>query len=61
MSKQELGMYAISDAPEGKVTIGKYEIIRQEEGSIWIQCDDGGSFPEAKLEAVIDKFYKENF
>lgn len=60
-NEKELGMYAIERAPEGKLTIGKYELIRQDDNSIWIQCDDGSQFPESALEELIDKYYKENF
>tara|TARA_B100001059_G_C17319490_1_gene325911 strand:+ start:48 stop:236 length:189 start_codon:yes stop_codon:yes gene_type:complete len=60
-NEKELGMYAIATAPEGKLTIGKYELIRQDDNSIWIQCDDGGQFPESALEKVIDKYYKGSF
>lgn len=59
------GMYAIADAPEGKVTIGEYELIRQggDSSSIWVQhsSGEGAEFPEAKLAEVIDTFYKQNF
>ncbi len=47
--------------------IGKFALSRMKDGGIWIQHSDGpregdgGWFDEAKLEAVIRKFYVKHF
>jgi hypothetical protein len=43
------------------IRIGKYLLVQCPRW-IWISVDgEGGGFDEAKLEAVIDKFYEEHF
>ena len=46
------------------IQIGAFRLTRMATGGIWINiCGDGegGEFKEAEIEAVIGKFYAENF
>lgn len=47
------------------IQIGKYELIKYDDmPGIFIEITadgEGGQFNEIELEAIIDKFYKDNF
>lgn len=46
------------------IIIGKFRVVRMATGGIWIgeaEGGEGGQFDESAIEAVIEKFYAENF
>ncbi len=61
--KKTAGMYEIDEGTIPVVKIGKYRICRQDDKSVWIQHEtgEGAQFADDMLEAVIEKFYRDNF
>ena len=45
------------------IQIGRFNISRYDEDSVWIECDDGegGQFADRSIISMLEKFYNEHF